>query len=74
MITVLVALGVQLLALTPLQPVYPSRGNGFAASILAALLAIGLLVIVAKFATTKPRNRRRSPRDAGRPRNRDHGG
>ncbi len=40
----------------------PTRGNGFAGSIIGALMAIGLLVIVAKFATTKPKNRRRPPR------------
>ena len=50
------------LALVPLQPVRPSRGNGFAGSIIGALMAIGLLIIVAKFATTKPRNRRRPPK------------
>ena len=52
----------EVLALAPLQPVRPSRGNGFAASIIGALMAIGLLIIVAKFATTKPRNRRRPPK------------
>lgn len=46
----------------PLQPVTPSRGNGFAASIVGAFLAMGLLAVVAKFATTKPRKRRRPPR------------
>lgn len=45
--------------LVPLQPVYPSRGNGIAASIVGALVGLGLLAIVAKFATTKPKNRRR---------------
>lgn len=50
------------LALIPLESVTPSRGNGFAASILGAFLALGLLAIVAKFATTKPKNRRRPPR------------
>jgi hypothetical protein len=49
-------------ALLPLQPVHPSRGSGFAASILGAILAVGLLALVAKFATTKPRSRRRPPR------------
>lgn len=48
-----------LLALLPLQPVHPPRSSGFAASILGAVLALGLLALVAKFATTKPRNRRR---------------
>jgi hypothetical protein len=57
------ALLAQAWALIPLQPVHPPRSNGFAASVLAALMAIGLLAIVAKFATTKPKNRRRRPRD-----------
>jgi hypothetical protein len=52
----------QVLALVPLQPVRPGRGNGFAGSIIGALMAIGLLVIVAKFATTRPKNRRRPPK------------
>jgi hypothetical protein len=47
--------------------VYPSRGNGFAASIVAALMAVGLLVGVAWFATSKPKNRRR-PRPRRDPR------
>lgn len=49
----------QVLLLMPLQPVRPSGSNGFAASILGAILAVGLLALVAKFATTKPKNRRR---------------
>lgn len=44
-----------------LETVRPSRGNGFAASIIGGIMAIGLLIIVAKFATTKPK-RRRPPR------------
>lgn len=48
--------------LLPLQPVHPSRGAGFAASILGAIMAVALLALVAKFATTKPRSRRRPPR------------
>jgi hypothetical protein len=52
----------QLLALVPLQPVNPPRSSGFAASVLGAFLALGLLALVAKFATTKPRNRRRRRR------------
>jgi hypothetical protein len=48
--------------LMPLQPVHPPRGSGFAASILGAILAVGLLALVAKFATSKPRSRRRPPR------------
>lgn len=58
------------LALLAPLTVYPSRGNGFAASIVAALMAIGLLIGVARFATSKPKSRRRPrpPRDprAGR--------
>jgi hypothetical protein len=57
-------LGAETWALLPLQPVQPSRGNGFAASIVAALMAIGLLAIVAKFASSKPKSRRR-PRPPG---------
>jgi len=50
---------IDLLALLiPLQPVHPPRSSGFAASILGAFLAIGLLALVAKFATTKPKRRR----------------
>jgi len=52
----------EVLALVPLQPVRPTRGNGFAGSIIGALMAVGLLIIVAKFATTKPKNRRRPPK------------
>lgn len=51
-----------------LETVRPSRGNGFAASIIGAAMAIGLLIIVAKFATTKPKNRRRPPRPSARDR------
>lgn len=50
------------IGLVVLETVRPTRGNGFAASIIGAAMAIGLLIIVAKFATTKPRNRRRPPR------------
>lgn len=49
------------LALIPLESVNPPRGSGFAASILGALGAVALLAIVAKFATTKPKHRRRPP-------------
>jgi hypothetical protein len=52
----------EVLALVPLQTVRPTRGNGFAGSIIGALMAIGLLIVVAKFATTKPKNRRRPPK------------
>ena len=48
----------EVLALVPLQTVRPGGGNGFAGSIIGALMAIGLLIIVAKFATTKPKRRR----------------
>ena len=41
------------------DPVYPSRGNGFAAAILGALVGLGLLVLVMIFISSKPRNRRR---------------
>ncbi len=41
------------------EPVYPSRGNGFAAAILGALVGLGLLVLVMIFISSKPRNRRR---------------
>ncbi len=41
------------------EPVYPSRGNGFAAAILGALVALGLLVLMMMFISSKPRNRRR---------------
>lgn len=51
-----------ILALIPLQPIGPSPGSGFPVSVLAAFWALGLLAIVAKFATSKPRNRRRPPR------------
>ena len=46
-----------LLTLIPLQ----LPGSGFPASLLGVFLALGLLAVVAKFATTKPRNRRRPP-------------
>jgi hypothetical protein len=52
----------EILALLPLETVRPTRGNGFAGSIIGALMAIGLLILVAKFATTKPKNRRRPPK------------
>jgi hypothetical protein len=46
------------LALLPLE-VYPDQGNGFAAAILGALVAMGLLVVVMMFISSKPKNRRR---------------
>jgi VIT1/CCC1 family predicted Fe2+/Mn2+ transporter len=49
---------VPLVPLVPLE-VYPSRGNGFAASIVGALVALGVLIVVMKFVSSKPRNRRR---------------
>jgi hypothetical protein len=58
LLTTLGAALAQVLALVPLQPVRPMRSNGFAASIFGALMAVGLLIIVAKFATTKPKRRR----------------
>jgi hypothetical protein len=41
------------------ERVYPSRGNGFAAAIVGALVALGLLVLMMMFTSSKPRNRRR---------------
>jgi hypothetical protein len=58
LLTIIGAELAQIFALLPLEAVRPSRGNGFAGSIIGALMAIGLLVIVAKFATTRPRRRR----------------
>ncbi|BAK36015.1 hypothetical protein MLP_30010 [Microlunatus phosphovorus NM-1] len=51
----------QLFALIPLQPTSSSHNGGFPLSVLAAFWALGLLAVVAKFATSKPRNRRRPP-------------
>lgn len=48
----------QIGSLIPLQPVHPSGSSGFAASIVGAIFAVGLLALVAKFATSKPKNRR----------------
>jgi hypothetical protein len=42
--------------------VFPSRGNGFAASIVGALVALGILIVVMKFVSSKPKNRRRRNR------------
>ena len=39
--------------------VYPSRGNGFAAAILGALVGLGVLIVVMIFISSKPKNRRR---------------
>jgi hypothetical protein len=44
------------------QAVHPPRSSGYAASVLGAVLALGLLAAVAKFATTKPKRRRHPPR------------
>lgn len=55
--------------LLPLQPVYPSGGNGFAASIVGALMALALLAVVARFVASKPKNRRRPRSPETRPRN-----
>ena len=41
------------------EPVYPTRGNGFAAAVLGALVALGLLILMMMFISSKPRNRRR---------------
>lgn len=62
LLTTVVAGLAEILALLPLETVRPTRGNGFAGSIIGALMAIGLLIVVAKFATTKPKNRRRPPK------------
>lgn len=40
----------------PLE-VYPNRGNGFAASIVGALVALLILIVVMKFISSKPKNR-----------------
>ena len=48
-----------MLPLQPGEPVYPSRSHGFAASILAAVIALGVLALVMVFVSSKPRNRRR---------------
>jgi hypothetical protein len=50
-----------LLVLVPLQqePVRPSAGQGYAATILAAFAVMGLLALLAVFVSSKPRNRRR---------------
>ena len=55
----LVSLGSGLVPLEAGERVYPSRGNGFAAAILGALVALGLLVVMMIFISSKPRNRRR---------------
>jgi hypothetical protein len=47
------------IALPTREPVYPSRGNGFAAAILGAAVAMGVLILVMMFISSKPRNRRR---------------
>jgi hypothetical protein len=48
------------LLLFPLEaePVRPSAGQGYAATILAAFAVVGLLALVAMFVSSKPRNRR----------------
>lgn len=50
------------LAVIPLEPVHPPRSSGFASTILGAFLAVGLLIVVAKFTSSKPKNRRRPRR------------
>jgi hypothetical protein len=47
-----------LLALTPLD-VAPQGGNGFAGTIVVAFVAIGLLVILAKWTSSKPKRPKR---------------
>lgn len=39
------------------DPVYPIRSNGFAAYIVVALLAVGVLVLVTVWISSKPRSR-----------------
>jgi hypothetical protein len=41
------------------DPVYPTRSNGFAAYIVVGLLAVGVLVLVAVWVSSKPRRRGR---------------
>lgn len=50
-----------LLLLLPLEaePVQPSAGQGYAATILAAFAVMGLLALLAMFVSGRPRNRRR---------------
>ena len=45
----------------PLE-VYPTQGNGFAAAILGAIVALLLLVLVMMFISSKPKNRGRRGR------------
>ncbi len=39
--------------------VYPTQGNGFAAEIVPALLAVGVLALFAVWLSSKPKRRRR---------------
>lgn len=50
-----------ILSALPLE-VYPDRGNGFAGAILGALVALGILVVVMIFISSKPKNRGRRGR------------
>ena len=47
-----------ILGMLPLE-VNPTRGNGFAASIVGALIALAVLVVVMVFISSKPKNRGR---------------
>lgn len=55
-------LGVPLDVLPPATraPVYPSQGNGFAATIVGAFVVLGVLALVMVWVSRKPKNRRRS--------------
>jgi hypothetical protein len=46
-----------LLALVPLDT--PPEGHGFAGSIVLAFVALGLLIILAKWTSSKPKRRRK---------------
>ncbi len=50
-----------ILGILPLE-VYPTRGNGFAASIVGAVIALAVLVVVMMFISSKPKNRGRRGR------------
>jgi hypothetical protein len=46
--------------------VRPSSGQGFAATIIAAFVVLGVLALVAMFVSSRPRSRRRPPGDRPR--------
>jgi hypothetical protein len=41
------------------EPVYPTQGNGFAATIVTALLALALLVLVMRWISSPSKRRRK---------------